>query len=109
MSFLATTKATILRGSTTDRFGDEQDTDTVVAADVPVSILQKPVTGTRPASGRKDTPRGYFLRVWGGVDVRQYDRVRDQKTGWTYVVLTDAPSTNPVGLGSTRLDLQRVT
>jgi hypothetical protein len=109
VSFLATTRVTILRGTATDRYGDEVDTDTVIAVDVPASILERPVTGARPASGRKDTPRTYALRVWKAVDVRQYDRIKDQRTGRIYAVTTEAPSTNPVGLGSTRLDLQRVT
>lgn len=109
MSFLATTTVTILRGTTLDRYGDEQDTDTIVATGVRASLLEKPVTGTRPASGRKDTPRGYALRVWNGVDIRQDDRVQDERTGYVYVVHTLAPSTNAVGLGSTRAELQRVT
>lgn len=109
MSFLATTRVTILRGTATDRYGDEVDTDTVVEVDVPASILERPVTGGRPSSGRKDTQRTHALRVWKSVDVQQNDRIRDQKTGRVYVVTTEAPSTNPVGLGSTRLDLQRVT
>ena len=109
MSFLATTTVTVLRGVATDRFGDEVDTDTVVAGNVPASILERPVTGTRPVSGRKDTPRTYALRCWRVNDVRQGDRIRDERTGFLYVVTTAAPSTNPVGLGSTRLDLQRVT
>lgn len=109
MSFLATTLISVLRGTATDRYGDEVDTDTVIASRIPASILEKPATGARPASGRKDTPRSYFLRVWRNVDIRQNDRVRDERTGWTYAVTTDAPATNPVGLASTRLDLQRVT
>lgn len=109
MSFLATTLITIMRGTVTDRYGDEADSDSVVASRIPASILEKPVTGGRPASGRKDTPRGYFLRVWKPVDIRQNDRVRDERTGDIYAVTTQAPATNPVGLGSTRLDLQRVT
>jgi hypothetical protein len=109
MSFLATTRVTILRGTATDRYGDDVDTDTVVAVDVPASILERPVTGARPAGGRTDTQRTHALRVWKAVDVRQGDRIRDQKTGFIYAVTTQAPSTNPVGLGSTRLDLQRVT
>ena len=109
MSFRASTTASILRGTATDRFGDEADMDTVVASGVPVSILERPVTGGRPASGRKDTQRGYALRVWRSVDLRQGDRVRDERTGLVYVVLTLAPSTNIAGLGSTRADLQRVT
>lgn len=109
MSFLATTTVTVLRGTTTNRYGDEQDTDTPVATGVRASILEKPVTGGRPASGRKDTQRGYTLRVWRSVDVRQDDRIQDEATGLIYVVTTLAPSTNAVGLGSTRADLQRVT
>lgn len=109
MSFIASTLVSIMRGTTTDRYGDEADTDTVVASAVPASILERPVTGTRPASGRKDTPRTYAMRVWRSVDVRQDDRVRDERTGIVYVVMTYAPSTNIAGLGSTRVDLQRVT
>ena len=109
MSFLATTLISIMRGTAENRYGDEIDTDTVIASRIPASILAKPVTGARPASGRKDTPRGYFLRVWRNVDIQQGDRVRDERTNEVYAVLTAAPVTNPVGLGSTRLDLQRVT
>jgi hypothetical protein len=109
VSFLATTKITVLRGTAENRFGDEVDTDTVIATDIPASILERPARGTRPASGRADTPRTYALRVWKPVDVQQNDRIRDQRTGHVYAVTTEAPSTNPVGLGSTRLDLQRVT
>ena len=109
MSFLATTTISVLRGTAANRYGDEVDTDTVVATKIPASILEKPATGGRPASGRTDTPRGYFLRIWRVFTFEQGDRVRDERTGLTYAVLTDAPVTNPVGLGSTRLDLQRVT
>lgn len=109
MSFLATTTISVLRGTAADRYGDEVDTDTVVASRIPASILEKPVTGARPASGRTDTPRGYFLRVWRVFAFQQGDRVRDERTGEIYAVTTKAPATNPVGLGSTRLDLQRVT
>lgn len=109
MSFTATTTISILRGTVTDRYGDEADSDTVVASRIPASILEKPVQGARPASGRKDTPRGYFLRTWRVFAFQQGDRVRDERTGYVYAVTTNAPVTNPVGLGSTRLDVQRVT
>jgi hypothetical protein len=109
MSFLATTTVTILRGTETDRFGDDVDTDTIVGERIPASILEQPVRGARPASGRADTPRTYALRMWRNFDLRQDDRVRDERTGVLYYVTTDAPATNPVGLGSTRADLQRVT
>lgn len=109
MSFLATTKVSILRGTVLGPYGDELDSDAVVATGVPASILERPVTGARPVGGREDTPRTYALRVWRNVELRKNDRIRDERTGVTYSVTTDAPSTNPVGLGSVRADLQRVT
>lgn len=109
MTFLATTTVTILRGTATNRFDDEVDVDTVFMDRVPASILQRPATGGRPASGRKDTVRTYTLRLGRVVPLEQNDRIRDERTGWTYAITTLAPSTNPVGLGSTRADLQRVS
>lgn len=109
MSFLATTTVSILRGTVVGDYGDELDSDEEVASGVRASILERPVTGGRPASGRSDTQRTHAMRVWRGVDLRQGDRVRDERTGALYSVLTLATSTNPAGLGSTRADLQRVT
>lgn len=109
MSFIATTTVTIMRGTAENDYGDEIDTDEPVATGVRASILEQPVTGGRPSSGRKDTPRTYAMRVWRGVDLRQDDRIRDERTGSVYYVTSLNPSTNPVGLGSTRAVLQRVT
>lgn len=106
---LATTTISIMRGTVTGPYDDDLDSDQIVASKIPASILERPVTGARPASGRRDTQRTYALRVWRPVDIRQDDRVKDERTGEVYAVTTAAPSTNPVGLGSTRADLQRVT
>jgi hypothetical protein len=109
MSFQATTTVAILRGTVIGDYSDELDSDEEVASGVRASILERPVTGGRPVSGRSDTQRTHTMRMWKVVDLRQGDRVRDERTGAIYSVLTLAPSTNPVGLGSTRADLQRVT
>jgi hypothetical protein len=109
MSFRASTTISILRGTVTGDYGDELDSDEVVADRIPASILERPVTGARPVSGNATTPRAYALRVWRAVELRQGDRVRDERTGQVYAITTLAPSTNFVGLGSTRADLQRVT
>lgn len=109
MTFLATTTVSVLRGTGTNRFGDEVDIDDVVKTGLPASILQKPVTSARPSSGNKNTPRGYTLRIGRMFPLQENDRIRDERTGWTYSVTTLPPSTNPVGLGSTRADLQRVS
>jgi len=108
--FLATTTATILRGTAVNRFGDEIDTDTVVQTRVPVSILPGAARGARPASGRRDTPRPYVLRISGAVTIQQDDRIRDERTGWMFAVTTlDDLTPNQVGHGVTRADLQRVS
>ena len=109
MTILATTTVTVLRGTATSEFGDEIDIDEVIASEIPASILEQPVRGGRPASGRRDTPRTYTLRTYRRVELQQNDRIRDERTGRTYYVTTEAPSTNPVGLGSVRVDLQRVS
>ena len=106
--FVATTTVSILRGTATNRYGDTVDTDAVAATRVPASILERPVTGTKPAEGREDTPRTYALRTrWRGL--QQNDRIRDERTGVIYAVTTLAPQTNPVGHAVVRADLQRVT
>lgn len=111
MSFIANTTVSILRGTAVDDFGDEVDTDSVIARKVPASILERPVTGGRPASGRTDTPRTYALRIWRRLPspLRQDDRVRDERSGLTYYVTTLSGAANNIGLSSTRADLQRVS
>lgn len=105
----ANTKISVKRGTVVGPYGDDLDSDVVVAVDLPASILELPVRGGRPVSGRTDTQRTHTLRMWKRFELRQNDRIVDQRTGRTYSVTTDAPTTRFVGLGSTRVDLQRVT
>lgn len=109
MSITATTLVTVMRGTATNAYGDEIDTDEVVDTHVRASILEKPATGGRPASGRADTPRGYTLRMWRNVGLQQNDRITDERTGEVYYVTTEVTPKGSVGLGSVRADLQRVT
>lgn len=106
---LANTTISVMRGTVTGPYGDDLDSDEVVRSGTPASILALPVTGARPASGRTDTQRTHVLRVWVAVDIRQDDRIRDERTDEVYSVVTAAGTVNPVGLGSSRFGLQRVT
>jgi len=105
----ATTTISIMRGTVTGPYADDLDSDEVVDSKIPASILARPVTGARPASGRTDTQRTHALRVWKAVDLRQDDRVRDERTGAVYSVLTAAEATNNVAPSGSRFDVQRVT
>jgi Mg-chelatase subunit ChlD len=109
MQAIATTTLTVLRGTTTDGYGDEKDTDTPVAAGVIASLTEQ----SRRVTTRDDpTPRivRYAVaRVPAGTDIRDQDRVRDERTGAVYIV--DAPSSmaNPALAVDLRLDLRRTT
>lgn len=109
MQAIATTRLSVLRGTTTNAYGDEQDTDTAVATGIPASLTEQ----SRRVTTRDDpTPRiiSYAIaRVAAGTDIRDQDRVRDERTGAVYIV--DAPSsmTNPALAVDLRLDLRRTT
>lgn len=105
----AHTTVSVKRGTVIGEYGDEIDSDEVVATELPASILELPVRGGRPVSGRRDTQRTHTLRMWRRFELRQDDRIVDERSGREYVVTTLAPTTRFVGLGSTRADLQRVT
>ena len=105
----ASTTVSVKRGTVTGHYGDDLDSDEVVATELPASILEAPVTGARPVAGRAETPRTYTLRLWRLFELRQDDRIVDERTGAEFVVTTLAPTNRFVGLGSTRAQLQRVT
>jgi hypothetical protein len=106
---VATTTLAILRGTTTDAYGDEQDTDTAVATGIPASLTEQ----TRRVTTRDDpTPRivRYAVaRVRAGTDVTDQDRVKDERTGAIYAVDAVSSMANPALAADLRLDLRRTT
>jgi Mg-chelatase subunit ChlD len=109
MQAIATTTIAILRGTTTDAYGDERDTDTPVAAGVPASLTEQ----SRRVTTRDDpTPRivRYAVaRVPARTDVTDQDRVRDERTGAVYIVDAVSSMANPAAVPDLRLDLRRTT
>ncbi|MBD9700649.1 hypothetical protein IHE56_00790 [Streptomyces sp. ID01-12c] len=109
MQAIATTTLTVLRGTTTDVYGDEQDTDTTVATGVVASLVEQ---SRRVTTRENPTPRivRYAVaRVPAGTDVRDQDRVRDERTGATYIVEAPSSMANPAMAVDLRLDLRRTT
>lgn len=109
MQAVATTSLTVLRGTTTDAYDDEQDTDTPHATGIPASLTEQ----SRRVTTRDDpTPRivRYAIaRVPAGTDINDQDRVRDERTGAVYIVDATSSMTNPAMAADLRLDLRRTT
>lgn len=104
--FLPTGLVNILRGETTDGYGDPADADTVVAADVPVSIIETSKRVWLPAESRFGTVRMFSGRARPAVDVRTGDRLKAGAS--IYLVEGVSQPGSPVGVVDKRLDLRRI-
>lgn len=109
MLALATTTVTVYRGTSTDAYGDEQDTNTVVHTGIPASIVEQ----TRRTSTRDDpTPRviRYAVgRVTAGTDITDQDRLLDERTGVVYIVEAVSSMASAAVAADLRLELRRTT
>ncbi|MEU7416707.1 hypothetical protein [Streptomyces antibioticus] len=109
MLAVGTTTITVYRGTTTDAWGDEADTDTPVHTGIVASITEQ----SRRVTTRDDpTPRivRYAVsRVTAGTDITDQDRIRDERTGAVYIVEAVSSMNSPVVAADLRLDLRRTT
>lgn len=105
----ATTTISVLRGTSTDGYGDDVDTDTAVRTGIPASLVEQ----TRRVTTRDDpTPRivRYAVgRVTSGTDITDQDRVRDERTGAIYIVDAVSSMNSAAVAADLRLDLRRTT
>lgn len=109
MYALPTTTVTILRGSTTDDFGDTVAADTVAASGVPFSLLEQRRTVFTAVDNRVQQVLYYTGRAPGDTDIRLQDRVRDETTGSTYYVDSVTRVGSPVTVNDLRLDLRKAS
>lgn len=109
MQAVATTKVSILRGTTTDAYGDEQDADTVVHTGIPASLIEQSRRVTTRDNPTPRIVRYAIARVPAATDVTDQDRLRDERTGATYIVESVSAMTNPALAVDRRLDLRRTT
>lgn len=102
----ATTTVTIYRGEGTDEYGDPVDANTIVATGVRASILEQTVKAWTEVTTIPRNFRWAKMRVTHGTDVRQNDRIKDERTGdiWTIVQISDRG--NPVRDTDLRIDLE---
>lgn len=88
MTFLATTRCDILRGSApaTNGIGDEVDVDTVAIANKRISIIEKKRSTFDTTSQTWRSVAYFAARLDPTVDVRDGDRVKDRRTGTIYAI-----------------------
>jgi hypothetical protein len=107
VTFLATTRCDVLRGSTTDAYGDDVPGATAVLTGEPISIIESGSTTYDPATGESRSAIRCLGRMRGDRDVRESDRIHDLTSGVYYSVLGSRTRGSIVGLADLELDLAR--
>lgn len=103
----ATTKVTILRGTETNSFGDEVDSDVTVHTGVRAAIAERNRRVYLPAEGATRVVRAYSGQVGYETDIRKGDRLRDERTNVVYLVLEISEPVNPANQPDYELELSR--
>ena len=106
--YLATHRVTVLTGATVDEYGDPVDGTTVVATDVPMSIVESTRRTMDYAFGTPRTVRITVGRAPYGTPVGQGDRVADTLSPAVWLVDGVTQQTSPVLTPDLVLDLRRV-
>lgn len=109
MYTLATSLCSVLRGTTTNAYGDVVDTATVVQSGIPASVIETDMAVFDPASQTPRTVRTVTAVLPSGTDVLTTDRLRDDTYGVTYAI-EDVTQNRAVGrTPDLVLSLRRIT
>jgi hypothetical protein len=109
MLAVPTTTVSILRGTTTNPFGDVQDTAAIAASGIPASLLEYSQESKRPADRHQQTVRMARCRIPGTTTVQTGDRIKDENTLAVYAVDDSTQLRNIVSTTDLRLVLRRIT
>lgn len=102
---VANTTISVLRGTTTDAFGDTIDADEAVATCIPVFLAETGRTVQDPSMQTPRTIREVTAQVPGWAGVLNTDRILDERSGDIYIVLS---VTQPPSLFGRREDWNQV-
>lgn len=103
-----TTTVSVLRGETLDEFGDPVDSDSSVRAGVPIAITEYSRRIFVAAEQRMTVVRQCWGRVRPGFDIREKDRLRDERTGRIYLVEEISQPALSTNLADMRISLRRI-
>jgi len=108
--WLATSTYSILRGSTTDSFGDQKDRDVPTYTGIKGSVMLVRAGVTTESEGRAQTISYLVGRLPAGTDVQNGDRLQDEKTGETFIIDSiDSNPRSPIFNSGIRLELRHVS
>lgn len=83
----ATGRYSILRGTATNEFADIVDSETPALTGVRAAVIEQNRRVYLPAEGATRVVRSYAGLIGAEVDIRKGDRLRDERTNVTYMVL----------------------
>lgn len=104
----ATTTVTVYRGETVNDWGDPVDSDTIVATGIRASIIEQTVYARSEVTSLPRSFRFAKMRVTPGTDIRQNDRILDEKTGENWTIVQISKRANPTRNQDMRIDLEYV-
>jgi len=110
-NFRPTTYVTVLRTSPsdlTDEFGDPEDNETVASTGNPFSIIMQSKRQFLPAENRTTVIENIAARCRGNVDVKETDRLKDERTGFLYMIEGIVQPQDPIGASAISFTLRRV-
>jgi hypothetical protein len=108
MYALATCRGSILRGTTTDEYGDVADAANIIATGVLASIQE---TTHRVWDRATQTPRivrGFGCSMPSTTDIGPDDRFRDDTNGVTYIVVAVTQPGGPAWTSDLEVELKRI-
>lgn len=110
-NFRATTLVTVLRTlpeTLTDEFGDPEDNETVASSGNPFSIIIQSKRQFLPSENRMTIVQTILARCRANVDVKETDRLKDERTGFLYMIESLIHPQDPMGAAAKSLTLKRV-
>lgn len=106
MTFIATTTATFMRGTDVDVYGDETDSSTPYATNVPVGITSRSSTFLAPDTGEPRIIQQFIGRVNPNFPIQKGDRLQDERSGQVYIIDTTTYSQGIAQIKSCRMELR---
>lgn len=109
-AFIPSTRVTVLRTeASADSFGDVRPDATAmsVASGVPAAVVEGRQTSYQPVDGRRGVVETYTIRLRPSTDVREDDRLLDERTGITYVVTSVSAPHSVAGIADVRVSAYR--